>query len=118
MSNDIANHKDKKQGRRFPLEYWMLTCEWDEVVTMPRTDGIIGEGKQFIRKQKTNQTVDVHPVVFGVSMLQQGYLNFVITFAMPISKLYFDLVMQPTATEQKVSDIAEKIGHETTNRAD
>lgn len=102
-----------KAPLKFPTEYWMVTASWDEILEVPREDGIVGETRRMVRKQKANQTIPVHPVIHGLIMLQNGFQNFTIDFALPISKRYYDLVNGPsTQGEKDVEGITAKIESE------
>jgi len=99
---------NSKLKRQFPLEHWMVCGEWNEVVEIPRQDGIVGEPQRFIQPKKVNEVINVHPVVhIGRILRSDSRMDYAITFAMPISKFYFDMVVPlPSEVEQRVADIS------------
>lgn len=114
------NNGAGKHEVKIPTEYWMIACEWTEIIQEPSVataDNPTASGKKFARRRMENGVSSVHPIIYA-SQMMQGRQDFVVTWAVPISKFYYDLVMSPTPTQQQVSDIADKVEKEEKEKPD
>lgn len=101
-----------KDITEFPVEYWMVTAQWEELVEIPGAPGLVGDTKKFIRLRYHNTCTKVHPIIHASAMLNGGWPQYCVLFAVPISKYYYDLVSDPSPTEAKVNEIVEKVAAE------
>jgi hypothetical protein len=94
-------------------EYWLVGYQFEEILEVPRQDGIIGEPQRYMQLKEGNEVIPVHPLDHIINCLKSGRRNYKIDMAIPISReQYFSAVGPAVEAQKKVDEIADKIQDE------
>lgn len=85
-------------------DYWMACSRWDVKLQEPAiatAENPNAQGRTMTRRMETNEVMKVHPILH-VAMSNRDKLNYVLVWAVPITKAHYDWVMsiQPNIEER------------------
>lgn len=112
----ITNNGNQPKNPFNRTEYWMVSGEWEQIFSEPSiatADNPNAQGRQFVKRMTASEVINCHPMLHAMqvtaSQNPRPRNNYIILYALPITKEQFEFIMglQPNAAPAEVIKIAD-----------